>query len=252
MRQRVKLYVQTAWKGLDSWRESDIERFARQVTPVVTGGQRQMAAMTDGYLAQMTGTRPLGVPPATVTDAAMRGVPAMDVYKRMGPTVWRSLASGAPLAAAVASGLSRALSTADTDLQLAKTHSSKYVLQRSDTITSYMRVPEGDACDFCLLASTQRYHSDDLMPLHNRCECDVDPFQDSGPDGRGGQVIDDELRASLKDKGVVVYRGEGKSADFYGEVEGRPVAVAVEQHGELGPVLTRQGDHFTSAGDLDL
>jgi hypothetical protein len=250
MRTRVQLFVNNAWGSLDSWRAPDIERFARRVAPVVAGGQRQMAAMTDGYLAQMTGARTVGVPPKLVTSAAMRGADTMDVYMRSGPTVWRSLASGSPLQAAVLSGLNRMLSTAATDLQLAKTHSSRYVLERSATVTSYLRVPEDDACDFCLLASTQRYHAGDLMPLHSRCGCDVDPFEDTGPAGRGGQVQNDDLRQQLQDKGVVVHRGDGKK-DFYGEVDGAPVGVAVHEHGELGPVLTKAGDHFTGEHDLD-
>jgi hypothetical protein len=85
--------------------------------------------------------------------------------------------------------------------------------------------------------------------VHN-CVCDVDPFDDDGPAGRAGQVIDDDLRQALQDKGVTVYRGDG-STSFYGSVDGQSVGVAVREHGELGPLLTNASDDFTSEADLD-
>lgn len=42
-------------------------------------------------------------------------------------------------------------------------------------IVGWRRVTEPGACEFCLLASTQRYHTKDLHPLHEHCRCSVAP-----------------------------------------------------------------------------
>lgn len=43
-------------------------------------------------------------------------------------------------------------------------------------IVGYERVPDGGACVLCLTAAGQRYHSDDLMPIHDKCGCGVEPL----------------------------------------------------------------------------
>lgn len=252
LRRQVQAFVAATWGSLDSWRELDIHRFVGQVVPIVTGGQRQVATLTDGYLATMASLvldrpiRPIGIPPKRVTDLEIRGTDAVEVYGRTGPTVWTALSRGHSLDDAVRQGLSRALATADTDLQLAKTHAVSYATERSDHVSGFERIPDGGACDLCLLASTQRYHSGDLMPIHNRCGCDVEPIfgeHDSG------QIINEGLRAKLEDQGVTVYRGHGEQS-FYGRVAGNDVGVAVQEHGELGPVLTVAGETFTGPDDI--
>jgi hypothetical protein len=252
-RQRVLGFVNASWGQLDSWREPDIAAFAAKVAPVIAGGQRQVASLTDSYIAMLasitleTSVHPVGIPTKAVTDEAIRGVNVVEVFKRTGPTVWAALAGGASIDEAVQQGLQRALVMASTDLQLAKTTASQYALERQPRATGYQRVPDDGACDLCLLASTQRYHVGDLMPIHDRCGCDVEPlFAD---ESSGGQVINEDLRSSLEEKGVTVYRGDGEQS-FYGTVGDAHIGVAVEQHGELGPVLTVAGQQFTSEADL--
>lgn len=235
VRARVLAYIRASWNTLDAWREPDIERFVARIVPVVTGGQVQIASLTDGYLAAMASavlgipSRPIGIPAKLVTDLAMRGVATSDVYRRMGPTVWTALSRGYDLRAAAGQGLTRALITAGTDLQLAKTHSVRYSASRNDNIVGYSRVPDGAACELCLLASTQRYHNEDLMPIHDRCGCDVEPlFGEHDP----GQVIDQEL------------------LDRINAAQQSDVAVAVHEHGELGPVLAVAGQNFDGPNDI--
>lgn len=234
VRARVEMSVRGAWSGLDAWRTPDISRFARQVAPVVTGGQRQIAALTDGYLAAMTAAklgrpyRPTGIPKSTI--GAIRGdVTPIDVYERTGPTVWTALSRGYTIDEAAGQGLGRALIAVATDLQLAKTFATRYALERNDNVVGYRRVPDGAACDLCLLASTQRYHVEDLMPIHDRCACDVEPlFGEHDP----GQVIDRDLLDRLN-------AAQDSGTD-----------VAVHDHGELGPVLTVAGQNFDGPDDI--
>lgn len=254
LRQRVVRFVERAWGSLDAWRAEDIDRFVRAVVPVVTGGQQQVAALTDAYLAAveqaMTGlpVRPVGVPTVLVSDETIRGVAADEVYRRAGVTVWSGLSRGDSLDVAVSAGLRRAVSMAATDMQLAKTHASRHVLSRRGNVAGYRRVLTGSkSCGLCVVASTQRYHKADLLPCHPGCDCavapiigDLDPGQVLDPEGLEGvhQAIADRFGGAAADA-----RG-GSGIPNYRDV------LVVHEHGEIGPVLAVRGQRFTGPGDI--
>lgn len=224
----VVRYIETAWGDLDDYRDEAIDAFARQVAPVVAGAQRKIATLTDAYIAAMateaTGATvaPVGIPPAAVSSATIRGVAGREVYGRVGPEVWTALARGDSLESAIKQGLSRAIAAARTDLQLAKTHAVAFVTEKSSHVSGYFRVPDAGACDLCLTAADQTYSRGDLMPIHERCACDVEP------------AFGDEQRTA---------------SDIPPEPD-RAVDVAVEQHGELGPVLVEADQQFTGPDDF--
>lgn len=250
VRRRVERFIRLAWGSLESWREADIARFVRAVVPVVEGGQVQIAALTDAYLAAvhqgMTGTpaRPVGVAANLVNDEAMRGVSTAEVYSRSGPEVWSALDKGHSVTAAVTAGLRRAQTMAATDLQLAKTHASRHVLGRRDGVVGFRRVLTGRrSCALCGIASTQRYRHEDLMPIHPQCDCSVAPIVgDRDP----GQVIDpdtlDSVHQSVEDR-LGVSDPSGRTVDYR-------QLVVVHEHGEIGPVLAVKGQTFTGPDDL--
>lgn len=239
VRARVEQFVRGTWGGIEQMRDADVDRFVKRVIPVVTGGQRNIASLTDAYLAAVerstfgSPTRPLGVPANLVTTDAMRGVPAVQVYRRPAVTVYTALSKGVPFDTAMQSGLARALEISSTDLQLARTHTMQYIGSKNDRIVGYRRVPGGgNVCELCDEASTQRYHVEDLMPIHPGCSCGVEPiFGTDDP----GQVIDqdklDDIKSAREDAGA---------------------NVAVQDHGEIGPMLTVSGQTFTGPDDLDL
>lgn len=173
LRRLVLEYIQRAWGSLGSYNEADIERFVQAILPVIMGGQIQTAALTDAALAAVettvlgTQARPLGVQPARVSTEALRGVPAVEVYRRAGVTVWRALADGVAYEQAVGRGLTRAQSMAATDLQLAKTHTARRALQDNPRVVGHRRVLRGgSSCGLCVVASTQRYRKKELQPVH--------------------------------------------------------------------------------------
>lgn len=218
IRARVDEAVERAWNGLDEYRDPDADRFAAALVPLVLGAQRQVAAQTDAYLAQVerasTGltVAPLGIPADVLAYDALRGAEAAEVYRRPFVTVWNALSEGDTFTAAAAKGLDRARATAATDVQLAKTHAARHVLTTKDNVVGYRRVPESGACDLCKNAARNTYRSGDLLPIHARCDCGVEPIFGTRSTGR--------------------------------RLDGDDV-IEVHHHDELGPVLTAAGHAFS-------
>lgn len=225
VRDKALSYVRRVYGSLDSWRADDIDRFVAAIVPVVGGGQRAIASLTDNYLAtiqrQVLGSgSTVGIPASVVDVETMRGVPAVDVYRRTGSTIYGALSRGEPLQLAVAAGLSRAVGTASTNLQLARTHSSRYVGMRAGSIVGFRRVLSPGACSLCE-GSTATFGRDELMPIHGHCTCGSVPVFKGGPDP--GEIE------------------QGSPSD---EDRGTP---EVHQHDEIGPMLTSSDDSFAGA-----
>jgi hypothetical protein len=209
------------WTGLGSYDKGDVDRFISRVVPQVQSGQRQAVRLTNAYMARFTKGRPANLDLEALTGAGVRnGAAPAEVYTRPFVNVWTALSKGVPFVDAVRSGLARVTSTAEMDVALSSRAASVAYAATDDRIVGFERVPDGGACEFCSLVSGQRYHSEDLMPLHNRCGCTVEPLM-----------------------GVPV----GRSRDV---VHGDGVIAAVRDHGELGPMLTNGADAFTSADDI--
>lgn len=163
----------------------DEQAALQAIIGTVEAGQQQAVTLVDAYMAakmlQATGTGTvLGLDPANYTISAIRGVPAVDVYRRAFNTL--ALRSPQP------DGLARAQGALDklvrTDLQLAQTHAARdWMTQQAENahgdlrVVGYKRVLTGAGphCRLCELAATRVYHVRDLMPIHEHCGCTVEP-----------------------------------------------------------------------------
>lgn len=234
--------VKRRWTALGSYDAADVERFVPDAVRMVEAAQRRSAIITDAYLGRVLERQPLGIDPARVIGAAARrGTEPPEVYRRPFATMWRALDDGKPYQEALDQGLDRLTSTVGTDIQLAMRGAAREVMETDLRIYGWQRVT-GDACDFCLLASTQRYHTGDLMPLHNHCGCTVEPLY-----VETGQVINRDLIDELDAKDAT-----GRiNADTTGlDLEDASREVAIREHGELGPVLTDARHSFTGPRDI--
>ncbi|MEU3528830.1 hypothetical protein AB0E62_34115 [Streptomyces sp. NPDC038707] len=246
LRQRLLGFVLQAFSGLSSYRDEDATAFVEQILPVVLGAQQQMGALTDAYLSSMVGDM-FGGAAATLgvqIPGAIRGVPPEEVYRRPFVTIWSALAEGKSMTDAVRQGQNRLTSITGTDLQLVRTEATRQVLGGDDRVKFYRRVLRGSYnCALCVIASTQRYHKEKLMPIHPGCDCGTRPLPaDQDP----GQVLDPELLEAAHD---AVQAGTGK-VDRGGRLPDYRDIIIDRQHGELGPIMAIRRQDFTGPKDI--
>lgn len=247
---RLRVLVASAvtqiWRSLPGYDRPNLDEWLSRVVPLVLAGQRQSAALTEAYLARSLERQPLGINPAVLIGAAVRnGTAPETVYERPFVTLWTALKRGAQFEDALAQGLDRATSTAATDVQLSMTHTVASVSAADPMVSGFRRVTDGNACALCRIASTQRYHRGDLLPIHSHCGCGVLPIVGQPT----GQVIDRDLLRQLKADGevqkITAQRQRARAREESGIDE-----PAVHEHGELGPVLTNPAHDFTSISDI--
>lgn len=257
VRTRVQTFAAARYAAGD-YRDADMARFISQVTPVVLAGRRQVSAITDAYLTQVLQASGIKAPRRGPIDtAALRGVDVQDVYARPYQAVWTSLSKGDAFDAAVAAGTSRLMDLISTDMQMAKTYTARDVLTHSKGVTGYARVPSGvNTCTLCEIASTQMYSREDLMPIHPGCGCGVEPVTRDNPWDQSAadsnlenihQAVADRFGSSsngARDVGLGKVDSHGRAISDYTGL------VVVRDHGEIGPILLRAGDHFTGPAAL--
>ena len=236
IRQQITALGQAYWDSLPHYRASAVKDMIEAITPRVTAGQLRIADLTRAYLAQCA--RELGwkvaLPPIDQDEIrGARGVDPRVVYRRPAVDVYTALAAGKPLPQAAGEGRLRLTQLIGGDMQLAKMHASRQSMRGyPEEGQFYRRVLTGrENCALCVVASTQRYHRGDLMPIHPGCDCGIQPL----PPGLAvNQVIDEDLLEQVHqitaDRLGVSDRG-GRTPDYR-------KLLTVSEHGEYGPTLS--------------
>jgi len=254
LRDQIERFIRSLWGSYSEYRQPQMADFARAVTPIVQAGQRNMLSLTIAYLAAVLGGRVQTVNPTSVIGAAARnGVDPIEVYQRPFHLVWRQLhdlprREGA-IDSAIKSGVERAVSLAQTDLQLTKVQTSQRVLPRNANVVGYRRVLEGPhSCGLCIVASTQRYSTGKLLPIHPGCDCSVEPILGGQP---ADLVIDPALLSAVHQE-IADRFGEAnagaRAIPGQGGLKYRDVLIE-HHHTELGPVLGVRGQDFHDLND---
>ena len=236
IRQQIMAFGQAYWDSLPHYRASAVEDMIEAITPRVIAGQLRVADLTRAYLARCAvelGWKVV-LPPIDQDEIiGARGVDPRTVYRRPAVDVYTALAAGKPLPQAAAEGRLRLTQLIGGDMQLAKVHASRQSMRGYPAEGQfYRRVLTGrENCALCVVASTQRYYRDDLMPIHPGCDCGVQPL----PPGLAvNQVIDEDLLEQVHqitaDRLGVSERG-GRSPDYR-------KLLTVSEHGEYGPTLS--------------
>lgn len=259
---QAKALAGQAARSFTAWYDHGrITEWATDLAKRLQALQRAQAQSTDAYLARalslMIGGRIRPIGRVNVADLRT-GVTHAGAYGRAADTYrWqqsqldafaRSLATalvdgatalvdGAPLnpEALIVPGdaaVNRVTAVADMDMQLADRAQAHQVLtehQDRRDIRGYRRVvhPElskGGTCGLCIAASDRIYQVEDLKAIHGRCECTVLPIVGSLDPGSGLNNLD------LK----TLYNRAGST----GAVDLKRTRYKIDEHGELGPVLT--------------
>lgn len=214
-----------------------IEQLGATAATVVEGGQRNVAALTNGHVGKLFGVdKP---PPVTSEVLSRTGISKGREYQR---PLWQAVSAreaGMSEKAALDQMAKRTRRLVDTDMQLTKTKQSREIVRRSGHKT-YRRIARAAACPLCAIASTQTYHSEDLLPMHPGCHCDIGPLESKSQLMRNFSpeklAQADEQKKMLKQAAE-----EGHSAQWYRD------KIAVREHGETGPTLTWKHQKFQGA-----
>lgn len=234
---------------LGSWRDDDILRYVAQLNPVLGGAKQQASRATVAFyenIAKLTG-QPFNRPVIAASDLATKtlrnNITSETLFTRPFVDMRRGLANGATMTTAIEAGARRANQLAQTEVQLAKRQVGYKVRQANQNIVGYIRTLTGsENCALCYVASTQRYHKGDLLPIHPGCDCGEMPLY--GTDDPG-QIINQQ-RLDATHEAVEARFGEfDRSAR---EIDYRNIMVA--DHGEMGPVLTWKKHNSIKLADL--
>lgn len=197
IRARTAAMVGVLWDlhaGLD---DQAAERFITDSASTVRAAQGATTALVNGYIATAVALVGGAAPDLDDTAPNPRGVEAEEVYQRGIVTARAAVSDGRPYLEALAAGRARSVATAATDVLLVQRDVMTRAVGKAG-IVGYRRVLTGESCVLCQTASTQRYHTGNLMPIHGHCDCGVAPIiGERDP----GQVVNQELLDELKASG---------------------------------------------------
>ena len=237
------------FRGLGSWRDSDLADWARASSSIVVEAESLIAEIADGILdAQIesllgaVGGNPVDI--ASVVGPATRGgVPPEEVYPRAIKTVWRSLGNGNTLEGSINAGAARIseMFQLDTERVIDLTAVNKFA--NENRIVGYKRVLTGSHnCALCILASTQTYHKRQLKGIHPRCKCKVSPVTSF----ESSKALDRDL---IEQVHAEVAKQFGISDRAARQIDYRKILMT-RGHGEHGPTLTFRNYNFTGPRGL--
>jgi hypothetical protein len=225
LREYAKRAVAAAWAAQGSYDEETLPNFLRAALPPVQAAKRASVSLTGAYIARSLERQPDSFDIAQIVAGIRNGANPADVYTRPYKRVWRALAEGVAWSSAVGYGLDVAVSSAATDVQLAMRNTMTAFQQTDTNLLGYQRVADAGACEFCQELDGAQFRTDDPMPIHNNCGCGFEPV--------------------VYTRGVDNARNEETFLQILDE-QGIPPSVAIENHGELGPVLGDPAHNFTS------
>ncbi len=170
-----------------------------------------------------------------------RGIDPLIVWERPIKAYRYQRSLGVEHEAAVDAAVNRATSIAEDDVTLAVRKSAAQHSIKAPGVTGLRRVihPElskGGTCGLCIAASERIYHPGELLPIHGGCNCTVSEV-----------TAADDVGSSLNNLSLGdLYEASGGTS----AAELKRTRYQVNEHGELGPVLTPKGRNVRTAADV--
>jgi hypothetical protein len=255
------------FRSLPDWRDDNAAVYLQQLEPILDGVKLQTGRLRVAYASEIAKAAGQPFTATAVTLGALatpnlrNGATFEQVHTRPFATLYTALSQGKTVSQAIFEGATRASSVASTDVQLASRQAGRASRSENPRVVGYRRVLSGGKnCALCVIASTQRYTVNDLMPIHPGCSCgEEEIYGDFDP----GQIIDPELLdetqsliareleidpdAGARDAGlgkVISSPTEGDKLADYTEL------IVSRNHGEYGPTLSFRDQSFTRASDI--
>lgn len=176
--------------------------------------------------------------PKLVNTYPRANVSPLEVYQRPASTLIWNLSQGASFPDAADAAKQRLEELAQLDVQAADRAESAIIRDHTPRIVGTRRIihPElsqdgRGTCALCVAASTRFYKATDLRPLHAGCHCSELPI-----------TSDEDPGLKLNDADLQTLYAAAGGSTFADSL--REVRVKYVEHGELGPLLVKAGDHW--------
>lgn len=230
------------WGGFNKWDDVDIVAgWAARSATLVDSANLNSRLLTRSFqtsvLRQMgAGRQPL---PSMVNAYPRSNVAASEVYRRpVEQFIW-ARRNGLDLLGSDEAFKNRLVTLATQDVKLADRDEAQRIFDADPEVTHWRRVihPELSAsgtCGLCIVASQRVYGTGDLMPMHGP-SCNCTPMGITKSNDPGLRINDDDLKT--------IYAAAGSTA----AEDLQNTRISIDEHGELGPVLVKHGDHFRTA-----
>lgn len=211
------------WRSLQTYNEADVPRFVGKVAPIIEAGQARAVALTSAYVARKTGSPIAGLSLSSLPPIRNGVLPDV-VYRRPFVGVWSALGDDdydGDYEAATNVGLEIAKSSSLMDVALTVMAAYVGFAALGSGIKAWRRVADPGCCDYCQSIDGSYTGPDEPQPLHNRCGCTADP-------------VTNEVSSDAK------FLSPGATHED----------TQIQDHGELGPVITARGDHFAGPSEI--
>lgn len=235
---RLTATARSAWLSFEGWYDAQlVGELAAELAGLSGHAQDLIIGAAQQYVGAVVGAirgRHVEIPPTTVPPVR-RGVDPQIVYSRPAEVYRLAVATGSDEREAVEKAVTRAEKLGATDVMLAG-RAAQHEQMRALKVSRYRRVlrPElskHGSCGLCIAASTRVYTIGNLLPIHGgTCNCETVAID--GAKDPGHALNQDDLER------LYAAAGSTAAADL------KRVRAVVHEHGELGPVLARDGHEF--------
>lgn len=227
------------WSDFDRWDDEDVVAgMAAKSATLVNSAVAQVRRTQRSYLGPVLNSFGIDTTqlPAVIDSYPRANTYPSAVYARpVEQFIW-ARRNGGTLTESKEAFEQRLREIAEADMLAAEREESQRVYESQPKIIGHRRIihPEksasGFSCGLCVVAATRLYSSGELLAIHGGCNCDSVPVTATSDPGLALNEND------LKE----FYNAAGSTAaeDLIN------TRVRYVEHGELGPILVKQGDHF--------
>lgn len=238
------LQLLNAIGGLDDDAVAEfVTRFGPMRQAAIVSTAQLVDAYVDAFLRahgdQLTGAR---INTTRLLDEVRLGTTVEEELERPFVEARTTIAKGGSFDEAMTAAAARARGLIGTDVQQAYRLGMAERLTAEPRIPGYRRLLVGAVnCTLCITASTVRYRTDKLMPIHPGCDCSVEPLAPGTAVNRAGTLTSEVPRLDqvkdIIDREGISYVDRSGLADLKVELDGLDEVTEVP-HGELGPILS--------------